>query len=500
MKKFILIFLLLISNRIFAQHNFSKMFDLFQSWESAGLISNYDSNGMVLTGWFVNPFNTNYDSLKYGEIFICSIDTNLNSTVKTLIGKRGINYNVLWFFNTGKNKILFIGTDDSLHRDTYKFIYITNNGDTIKSYNLETPSLNFYSTGAVMKNSLVYIFGYEGSVGTTSPFSILCVDTTGKKIWYKKYVGKRSRANYVISDDFGNFITGGIFWKGDGIKDTLCGWYAKLDTLGNLIWEKNQSDTSGIYSGAPYLFNHSVYFFGENGDLNKRSYAYMYKIDDLGNIIWLKKIIDGYVSGHGLPMVCLIEIAQVKNDYFYNVGQYNMTNDSGLTYSDCIQFLKLDSLGNIKWRRVFKQWYKDNRAYSLTSVPDGFIICADGKDTTHTTGYADAWVIKTDTNGCVIPGCNAHDGIVQIINPEAFVKVYPNPASTELNIEITDERAKAKNFFMYDNTGNLVTHKNVNNESRNYIFPTSDIKNGLYYFVIELQDGSQAVRKILIQK
>jgi len=169
-------------------------------------------------------------------------------------------------------------------------------------------------------------------------------------------------------------------------------------------------------------------------------------------------------------------------------------------YRDFIQFGKYDTLGNLKWLRKFSQWYKDNRAFSLTAVPDGFIICADGKDTTHTTGFTDAWIIKTDTNGCILPGCHLTDGLVQITNPDAFINVFPNPASDNVTVQITDERAKLKSYFIYDTQGNFMLQQAIHHTPETFSINTQQLPNGNYYLVLELAGGERAVKKLMIQR
>jgi hypothetical protein len=171
---------------------------------------------------------------------------------------------------------------------------------------------------------------------------------------------------------------------------------------------------------------------------------------------------------------------------------------SNTKYNDYIQFCKLDTLGNIKWRRTFSQWYKSNRPWSLTAVPDGFIICADGKDTTHTTGFADAWIIKTDTNGCIIPGCHLLDGITEVLDAGNYAKVYPNPASSQITIEFTDPKQTKIDFIeLIDEKGISLQTLPVNNQT--YTLSTAHLPNGMYYLSAHFNGNKRVVKKVLVQ-
>ena len=495
-----------MSVRCASQPYFSKMFDVFHFWETAWYLISYDSMNHSLTylGTSVNLNSGVTDTTKYHHIYISKVDSSLQTFLKLDIGKGGIDYGKGNLIQTPYSEIIPLGLSDTSNNFISQLLYITKTGDTTKSYAIQNSDKNFIPTFYYYLNpNKIVIFGIEAPFNSQSPLSILCIDTLGKKKWSKIFSGKRCYTNNVVQDSIGNLIIAGQLYRGDGIDDTAFCWYAKMDTACNFIWEKVLDQYSNYYCDVCWTFkaNSNIFLGGGNdgsyfaSPVQNVSFAYMMSVDGNGNIYNYKRY---FTSPYLKKLLSFGGLTYYQNS-LYGIGEY-ATDEGWTNNTQYLMFVKLDLQGNLQWKRLFKQWYRDNRPWSLTPVSDGFIICADGKDTTHTTGYADAWIIKTDTNGCVVPGCNLHDGMVQIINPEAFVRVYPNPANDVLNIEITDERAKAKNFFMYDNIGNLVTHKNVNAESNNYVFPTSNIKTGLYYFVIELQDGSQATRKILIQK
>jgi len=171
---------------------------------------------------------------------------------------------------------------------------------------------------------------------------------------------------------------------------------------------------------------------------------------------------------------------------------------SHFKYNDYIQLCKLDTQGNIKWRRTFSQWYMSNRPYSLTAIPDGFIICADGKDTTHATGYTDAWIIKTDTNGCIIPGCHLADAVIEVVDERNYVKVYPNPANTQVTIEFNDPQQTPMDWIeLIDEKGISLQSKTVNNQT--YTLPTTHLSSGTYYLAAYFNGNKRVVKRLLVQ-
>ncbi|MDZ4669145.1 MAG: T9SS type A sorting domain-containing protein [bacterium] len=351
----------------------------------------------------------------------------------------------------------------------------------------------------------IYAFGFNGNV-LGSPFAALCFDTTGKQLWYKVYTNKRVYPTGSAITTDGHFIIGGVQTVlgdlGNGIRDSTFAWFAKIDTLGNIIWEKKIENKYQL----PVLnvnvisINSKYYWFGGGSgsqkDLTIRAFADLTVTNEKGEIIQYTKTLQGIASKF-YSTGTYIGYPIYKNGFLYGLGQASDTM-SYAKYNDYIQFCKLDTLGNIKWRRTFSQWYMSNRPYSLTAVNDGFIICADGKDTTHTTGFTDAWIIKTDTNGCIIPGCHLLDGITEVLDAGNYAKVYPNPASSQITIEFIDPKQTKIDFIeLIDEKGISLQTQQVNNQT--FTLSTAHLPNGMYYLAAYFNGNKRVVKKVLVQ-
>jgi putative heme degradation protein len=59
----------------------------------------------------------------------------------------------------------------------------------------------------------------------------------------------------------------------------------------------------------------------------------------------------------------------------------------------------------------------------------------------------------------VVPGCNLKDGLVQLLNPDMFLKVFPNPAHYDVYIESTDAKTNLQSIIVYDINGNLLNQQ-----------------------------------------
>jgi hypothetical protein len=483
------------------QPYFSKMYNLFGAWEGCMSVINYNQNEIILTGSTIN-FNAN-DSTKYTQIYTWKVDSSgQKTTILKVFGKEYYYYSGMYILKTPNSKIGVLGSD-SLSCLNYFLLYFDSANNVKSTFEVEVN--NKFNNSAILKSgNRIYFFGRDIKNTTIKPpLAVLCTDTLGKQLWYKVYQGKRSYPTGVAETEDNNFIIGGVASVSDGpLKDSTFAWFAKIDTLGNFIWEKKLPFKNEYVSNIiPLNINKNYYYFGgyggsKNVNLTIAPYTYLYKTDLNGNILDYKIVQTGFASRFNNMYCGYIDIL-FQNNFIYAAGVVTDTFSIN-KYNDYIQFCKIDTLGNIKWRRLFKQWYKDNRAFSLTAIPDGFIICADGKDTTHATGFTDAWIIKIDTNGCIIPGCHLSDGIVEVLDASNYVKVFPNPANTEISILFNDpNKTKIDWVELIDSQGQSLQTFLGNNNYCN--FSTSNFPNGIYYLAAYFNGKQRIVKKILVQ-
>jgi hypothetical protein len=489
-----------------AQKTFSKLYNLYEGWEAAYTVVNVSDSDIIINGDFTDRFDpNNVDSPIFNAITLYKVKLNGDLIESKYYYKHGYIYYTGWeAFEMNGYKCIFFGKNVIGRKDkNYFYTAINlNNTDTLYTVLLEKTDTLIDLRKFIVHKGNIYSFGFRGtSLG--SPMHVACFDTIGKQLWYKTYPGKRRYANSVVIDDDGNFIVAGSSYKGDGgAFDTTSGWYAKLDTAGNFIWEKEFDRNTSFFTDVLSVFKaESAFYLSSNNDasyfdahVKDTSFVSLFKINDDGNIRWYRRYLENPYKKN-IWAGRFIE----RNNFAYGIGGY-ITDEGWQAYTQYSMFVKIDLEGNLKWKRLFKQWHRDNRFFSLTAVPDGFIICADGKDTTHTTGFTDAWIIKTDTNGCIIPGCHLTDGLVQLTNPDAFVTVHPNPATDKITVQINDTRAKLKSYLLYDAKGNFINQQALDNYPETVDIDTNNLLTGTYYLVLELQGGERAVQKIMIKR
>jgi len=150
--------------------------------------------------------------------------------------------------------------------------------------------------------------------------------------------------------------------------------------------------------------------------------------------------------------------------------------------------IKLDENGEEEW---FKQYiptipYHTANGWDLEITPDGGLAFVGNffeLDDEGIGGAQNTWVVKTDGCGEVeYNGCAYTVGVNEAITNDKKLKMWPNPATTSLNLEYTGDVTKIELTDLY---GKKVLSKAVNNEHL-FELKIEDLATGIY--VLQLLD------------
>jgi hypothetical protein len=164
--------------------------------------------------------------------------------------------------------------------------------------------------------------------------------------------------------------------------------------------------------------------------------------------------------------------------------------------------IKLDENGEEEW---FKQYiptipYHTANGWDLEITPDGGLAFVGNffeLDEEGIGGAQNTWVVKTDGCGEVeYNGCAYTVGVNEAITNDKNLKVWPNPATTSLNLEYTGNVTKIELTDLY---GKKVLSKAVNNEHL-FELKIEDLAAGIYVVqLIDVNGNSVAQRKVVKQ-
>lgn len=245
---------------------------------------------------------------------------------------------------------------------------------------------------------------------------IVKLNESGNIIWQKSLGGtKTDYAESIQQTADGGFIVGG--WSLSNNDDVSGNhnyadyWIVRLDTAGNIVWQKSlggslydeaysakeTSDGGFIVAGYSYSVNGDVSGSHGSGD------GWIVKLDSSGNLQWQKSLGGSAFDG-------VLSILETSDEGFMVAG-FSASSDGDVTgnhgLEDC-WIVKLDSSGNINWQKSLGGSENDE-ARSIQTADGGFIVGGysnsnDGDVSGHhgSTFYSDYWVVKLDSTGNIL--------------------------------------------------------------------------------------------------
>lgn len=236
--------------------------------------------------------------------------------------------------------------------------------------------------------------------------NILCQKTLGRGSWASEFLTS------VSSTNDGGLIGGGWAYAPNYITPnygSYDNWIVKLSSNCTLQWQKVIGGSGSEYSGVIKQLADGNYICGgysnsdSSGLKSEPSFGlsdfWIFKLDTIGNIIWQKTI-----GGSGDDVLSYIS---PTFDNGFICGGYSNSPLSGLKTSanfgqNDYWILKLDSAGNIQWQRTIGGSGNDNLS-AISQMANGNYIGGgssnsniSGNKTENSKGGSDYWVFELD--------------------------------------------------------------------------------------------------------
>ena len=304
-----------------------------------------------------------------------------------------------------------------------------------------------------------------GNHGGGYDYWIVKLDSSGNLQWQKSLGGTYHDdvANSIQQTYEGGYIVAGYSCSSDGDITGNHGygdyWVVKLDTTGNLQWQKSLGGSNDDGANSIQQTNDRGYivagFTGSNdGDVTGNhggNFDYwIVKLDSSGNLQWQKSL-----GGTGDDWGSSIK---QTTDEGYIVAGYSDSNDGDVTGNHSTTYhyydywvIKLDSAGNLQWQKCLGGVGAES-AFLIQQTNDGGYAVAgntwsNSGDVTGNHGFSDYWIVKLSFTTVIE---------TQFITSE--VSIYPNPTNGILNIK----NAENSNIAIYNLLGELLISKKCN--------------------------------------
>ncbi|MGK0364182.1 MAG: hypothetical protein ACI85O_001239 [Saprospiraceae bacterium] len=447
MRLFIFVILFLLCDCLEAQ-TFNKRFDLSSPSSLFGSVIATDSM-YYLTG-------TKIDSLPpyrpHG--FFAGID--LTGAMTLLNFERDSLYNQYrgWpYLHENGNDFLVSGL--SSEGSGYSLLTKINSlGETLwekqfESYYADEDEYFIATTDITIDNqNFIYLLNNVSSPLPKNRHTLIKTDNSGNLIWYKLYgqPDESTSGCVVMPTSDGNLWLASITI--DNSQSLSLFEYqnslSKVDTSGNTLWNFTTPLSQGqigrigglVEAEDGGLIINALYGY-ENQDGWPRYMEwekYIYKISSEGELVWELEIPAPWLNGSTAAWR-MIKVADnsgyvaVARDLLYDGGEDSISQRGWIG--------KVDDDGNLLWGRSYVgvDSYNDfQMLYDVKETADGgFVAVGWSEDDNADTLARQAWIIKTDEHGCLVPGCN----LTATDEPETTqisLSLYPNPSSDILNI------------------------------------------------------------------
>ncbi len=198
---------------------------------------------------------------------------------------------------------------------------------------------------------------------------------------------KDDEARAVITTADGGFaFCGWTASSGSGKNDA---WIVRLNKEGQRLWEKTYGDSADDEATALAELKSGGFIVSGAKTVNGKADAWLLRLDDRGELLWEKN--------YGGKEFDKAESFVVTADGDFVVCGGTRSQGAGLLDA---WIFRVDSTGNLLWRKTFGG-EKFDRLNSIITMPEGgFAVC--GQTSSSGAGSVDFWLMRLDRQGQVL--------------------------------------------------------------------------------------------------
>jgi len=315
---------------------------------------------------------------------------------------------------------------------------------------------------------------------------VLKFDSNGIRIWQKTFTSGFFKAFTNISESFDNkYLLGGII--DENITKSII---TKLDTSGNIIWEKyylynNQAINKLTINKITTNYMVSGDYYDTVQQLAK---SLFFKIDSSGNMsnTYVLPYYQNYNAYHSDSKVIN------KNRYLFLIRKGKFDTLQTVAYIT-------DSVGNILKSQIYdsKDYISLYKSYVL---PNGYIFV--GSSNHYNVNFENIFTVKTDSNLFAPSPVGIFSNNLIISNDFLAIENYPNPFNNVTKIKIIVKKAGLYDLKIYNILGKCIKiEKNIFfSEGDNYNnINLENFSSGIYFIKIS-NENIFKIQKIVLLK
>jgi len=329
------------------------------------------------------------------------------------------------------------------------------------------------------------ITGHHGT-SSSADFWIVKLNQLGNMQWQKSYGGSGDDIAYNIRQTgdkgyavigYSNSIDGDVTGNHGG-QDY---WIIKIDSLGNLQWEKSYGGTANDNALSFDLTRDNGYILSgfttsndSNVTINRgQSDIWAVKLDSLGNLQWQKSL-------GGSEIEAGYSVKQTFDGGFITCG-ISSSIDGDLTKNqggNDYWIAKLDASGKLEWQSSIGGPGEDYATCILQTSDSGFIVAGssddNGGDVTDNHDHEDYWVVKL--------GYQPVNTVRPAVNISSTAMNFPNPFRNRTQIQFGKAVDNPSELVIYNILGEEIQSMKIPSETESIIFNRGKLQAGVYVY------------------
>jgi hypothetical protein len=331
--------------------------------------------------------------------------------------------------------------------------------------------------------------GETSTTGVLDAF-LLKTDPDGVLEWVRTFGSEIFREGFATVEA----LEDGGFWLGGGKQSSQNNydpWVVRTDETGTILWQ----NTYGTLGSDP---TNAHLTLGSTGN-GLIATCWNVAPNDISRIALLALDPDGSVQWQRLygPQrnTALFVVQEVSPDLDLITCGYAYLGSQlkGI-------LLRTTATGDSLWMREYD--YYDTEVtngkgafYDVQPTPDGGFIAVGVALAVAGQYTQDVWVVKTDSMGCIEPGCHLVTGMEsQITNLKDALRVWPNPVErggsvqVSIDLPVNFQPQGALRLSVVSSDGRLVQEQSIPDNNSMYHLNTN-LSAGIYH--IHLSDASR---------
>ena len=401
---------------------------------------------------------------------------------------------------------------------SFVFYRVNQNGSILfkKKYFPQDSTYSYGAPVALTKIEDKYAFALYESNDVISKSVIYIVDSLGDtKRVVEIYEGDRvSSTSYILKNNKKN-LTLSLFRYSFSSIDTAYTYISQLrelDTLGNTLWVYNTPRDRYIYYKKFVQLRNGNYLVWGDEETAKFEFRgtrwwrtttgvspYLAEINVQQGIVWEKRFdLSASSRMYGFK---LLKDSSMLLACSYSDGFNNSTS--------CI--IKLNKNRDSIFRRNFRAIslssdrviLRPNQIEELSNgdlVIGGYVWDTRPLSSSATAGQW-GWLVRTDSLGCSLEPSSCRVNTKEIEQIPSSITAYPNPTHGILTMDLKLPSSFGKaSVSMLDLTGQSIINQKIERGQQQIIWQTEQMKEGLYFLILKVDNQIIGKSKIIIQK